>query len=50
EAQPGDPARLPVGGLTVIVFPNNHAVYALTWFALAAMSAYGLIRGVTDRA
>lgn len=28
---------LPVGGLTRIVFPNNHLVYALTWFALAAM-------------
>lgn len=26
---------LPVGGLTVIRFPNNHLVYALTWFALA---------------
>lgn len=28
---------LPVGGLTVVTFPNNHLVYALTWFALAAM-------------
>lgn len=28
---------LPVGGLTVIAFRNNHLVYALTWFALAAM-------------
>ncbi len=46
EAQPDEPARLPAGGLTVVVFPNNHAVYALTWFALAAMSSYGLIRGV----
>lgn len=46
EAQPGDPAQLPVGGLTVVVFPNNHAGYALTWFVLAAMSAYGLIRGM----
>ena len=27
----------PVGGLTVIQFPNNHLVYAITWFALAAM-------------
>ncbi|WP_294132131.1 SURF1 family protein [Sphingobium sp.] len=30
---------LPVGGLTVIRFPNNHLVYALTWFSLAAMTA-----------
>ncbi len=26
----------PVGGLTVLSFPDNHFVYALTWFALAA--------------
>ncbi|WP_371744991.1 SURF1 family protein [Bradyrhizobium sp. U87765 SZCCT0109] len=30
------PASAPRGGLTVISFPNNHLVYALTWFALAA--------------
>lgn len=29
----------PVGGLTVIKFPNNHASYIFTWFALALMSA-----------
>jgi surfeit locus 1 family protein len=29
----------PHGGLTVISFPNNHAVYALTWFSLALMLA-----------
>lgn len=29
----------PVGGLTVIAFPNNHLIYALTWFGLAAMLA-----------
>jgi surfeit locus 1 family protein len=28
----------PVGGLTIIAFPNNHLVYMLTWFALAAMT------------
>jgi surfeit locus 1 family protein len=31
----------PVGGLTVIRFPNSHLVYALTWFGLAAMLATG---------
>jgi surfeit locus 1 family protein len=31
----------PTGGLTVIAFPNNHLVYALTWFGLAAMVAGG---------
>lgn len=30
---------MPVGGLTVISFPNNHLVYALTWYALALMTA-----------
>ncbi len=32
-----NPGSLPVGGLTRVVFANNHLVYALTWFALAAM-------------
>ncbi|RKF17655.1 SURF1 family protein [Altericroceibacterium spongiae] len=30
----------PVGGLTVIQFPDNHLVYALTWFGLMAMSLW----------
>jgi surfeit locus 1 family protein len=29
----------PVAGLTVVSFPNNHLVYAITWFTLAAMMA-----------
>lgn len=29
---------VPVPGLTVISFPNNHLSYALTWFAMAALS------------
>ncbi len=34
------PARdYPVGGLTVVQFPNNHMSYLLTWYALAIMSA-----------
>ncbi|HEV7310849.1 MAG TPA: SURF1 family protein [Ensifer sp.] len=32
---------LPVGGLTVVQFRNSHLVYALTWYALAAMSVAG---------
>ena len=31
----------PVGGLTVIRFPNSHLVYAITWFGLALMVAGG---------
>jgi len=30
---------LPVGGLTVLDFPNNHLVYAITWYVLAIMVA-----------
>lgn len=30
---------VPIGGLTVISFPNNHLVYALTWFGLALLVA-----------
>ena len=32
----------PVGGLTVVSFPNSHLVYALTWYGLALMVAGGL--------
>lgn len=32
----------PVGGLTVLTFPNNHLQYALTWFALCAMSLFAI--------
>ncbi|WP_395327815.1 SURF1 family protein [Novosphingobium sp. BL-8H] len=33
----------PVPGLTQIHFPDNHLSYALTWFAMAAMSAMALV-------
>jgi len=38
EAAPG--AQWPRGGLTVVRFRNNHLVYALTWFTLAAMMTF----------
>lgn len=34
-----DAKALPIGGLTVVSFPNNHLQYAITWFVLAAMVA-----------
>jgi surfeit locus 1 family protein len=37
-----NPGGLPVGGLTVIAFPNSHLVYALTWYGLALLLAAGL--------
>ena len=49
-----NPGGLPVGGLTVIAFPNNHLVYAITWYGMALMLAgavvYLLRRGPRDRA
>ncbi|MGI6246035.1 MAG: SURF1 family protein [Pseudochelatococcus sp.] len=33
------PGGYPRGGLTRVVFPNTHLVYALTWFAMAAVAA-----------
>ena len=38
-----NPGGYPIGGLTVIAFRNNHLVYALTWFALAALSMGGAV-------
>lgn len=35
------PGEWPLGGLTVVTFRNAHLVYALTWFALAGLSAWG---------
>lgn len=43
-AQSGAGHGQPVGGLTVIAFPNNHLVYAITWYALALLLAGALWR------
>ncbi len=42
EREPGG-SGLPIGGLTVIAFSNNHLLYALTWGTLALMAAAGAI-------
>jgi len=39
SADAAQPLRYPRPGLTVLRFANNHAVYAATWLALAAMAA-----------
>lgn len=36
-----NPGGLPVGGLTIVRFPNSHLSYALTWFSMAALSLVG---------
>ncbi len=48
DATPGGPDT-PVGGLTVVTLPNNHLVYALTWFCLAALSMGASVFVVTDK-
>ena len=42
EASAASPT-VPVGGLTVIRFPNNHLAYAITWFILAVMAVAGFL-------
>lgn len=42
ERKPGEEG-IPIAGLTVLKFTNNHLVYALTWAALAIMAAAGAI-------
>jgi surfeit locus 1 family protein len=39
DAEASGTNNWPRGGLTVVTFPNNHLVYALTWFSLALMLA-----------
>ena len=48
EAGAPDPGQ-PIGGLTVINFANNHLVYAITWYILAAMAAAALIYLIRNR-
>ena len=38
-----NPGGWPIGGLTVVRFPNSHLVYALTWFGLALMLMVGVV-------
>lgn len=33
----------PIAGLTQIHFPDNHLMYALTWFGMAALSLFALV-------
>lgn len=39
-----NPGGWPLGGLTIVAFRNHHFIYALTWFALALMSAGAALR------
>jgi surfeit locus 1 family protein len=48
ERDPGAPPGAPVGGLTVVSFNDNHLGYALTWFALAAMTGAAAVLMVRE--
>lgn len=39
-----NPGGYPIGGLTVVRFRNAHLVYALTWFVLAGLSLFAVMR------
>ena len=43
DAGPTPAGTLPIGGLTVVKFRNTHLIYAMTWFALAALSIWGFV-------
>ena len=47
-ATPQTAARWPRPGLTVLRFPNDHLVYAITWFALAAMMLAAFVYVLRD--
>ncbi|WP_133365864.1 SURF1 family protein [Qipengyuania sediminis] len=44
-----NPGGWPIGGMTVVRFRNAHLVYAMTWFALAALALGGLVLAVRQR-
>jgi surfeit locus 1 family protein len=44
-----NPGGYPVGGLTVVAFPNSHMTYILTWFTLAIMAVAALLAGPLRR-
>lgn len=46
DAVPGGGPELPVGGLTVTTFPNNHLLYAATWYGLALALLFGVVQAV----
>ncbi|AMO22618.1 SURF1 family protein [Ramlibacter solisilvae] len=48
QATPATAAAWPRPGLTVVQFKNDHLVYALTWFALAAIMAGAMTYLVID--
>ncbi len=48
SSSPDEGADSPIGGLTVIAFPNNHLLYSITWYALALMIPVSLLLALRD--
>jgi surfeit locus 1 family protein len=48
SASPDEGADSPIGGLTVIAFPNNHLLYSITWYTLALMIPVSLALALRD--
>jgi surfeit locus 1 family protein len=42
DADRGPGGDWPMGGLTVVALPDNHLVYALTWFGLAGLGVFAV--------
>ncbi|MBN8717365.1 MAG: SURF1 family protein [Xanthomonadales bacterium] len=49
EADAGAGSGWPRAGMTVIHFRNQHLQYALTWFVLAAMALWGVLRLLSEQ-
>ncbi len=43
-----NPGGYPIGGLTVVSFPNSHLIYAITWYTLALMAAAAVVAITRD--
>lgn len=43
-----NPGGWPIGGLTVVKFPNSHLVYMLTWFGLALLTGGAAVYVLLD--
>ena len=48
QAVSGAASKWPTAGMTVLVFHNNHLVYALTWYTLALLLAWATWKVVRD--
>lgn len=44
DADADQSSGYPITGLTVVKFHNSHLIYLLTWYALALLSAYSILK------